>query len=184
MRSRFRHTKREMTMTRLTFIAAGAFALFAVSAAQSHSYRLGDLTINHPWARPTAEGAKNGAVYLSIKNGGKDADKIVSVESPVAGKTGIHETLDENGVMKMRPVQDGVEIKPGASQEFKPGGYHIMLFDLKKRLQEGETVPLTMTFAKAGSINVDVKVEKTAPDSAEAAPMEMHGMKGMDHSMH
>ncbi len=171
-------------MRKLACIVAGAVALFGIGAAQAHEYHKGQLTIFHPWARPTAEDAKNGAVYLSIKNAGSEADKLISAESPVAEKTELHETLDENGVMKMRPVKDGVEIKPGSSQEFKPGGLHIMLLGLKKRLTEGEMVPLTLTLAKAGVINVDVKVEKTSPGTAEAMPMDMHGMKGMDHSMH
>ncbi len=170
-------------MTKLAFIAAGAIALLAANPSQAHEYKQGALTIFHPWARPAPQSA-NGAVYLVIKNDGKEADKVVSAESPSAEKAELHETSDDNGVMKMRAVKDGVEIKPGASVEFKPGGLHIMLFDLKKGLQDGEMVPLTIKLEKAGAINVDVKVEKTAPGTAEAPPMDMHGMKGMDHSMH
>jgi copper(I)-binding protein len=170
-------------MKKIALLAAGAFALFT-AAAQSHEYHKGDLAIFHPWARPTAEGAKMGAVYLSIKNGGTEAERFVSAESPSAAKAEVHETADENGVMKMRAAKDGVEIKPGASVEFKPGGYHIMLFDLKKRLEEGESVPLKITFAKAGPVDVVVKIEKSTPNSAEAAPADAHGMHGMDHHMH
>ncbi len=171
-------------MPKLVFIMAGAIALLAAHAADAHEYRKGDLTIVHPWARPTAEGAAAAAVYLVIKNAGPDADKLVSVASPAATKTELHETRDENGVMKMRAVEGGIEIAPGASQALKPGGYHIMLIGLKKRLQEGEMIPLTLTLAKAGAVDVEVKVEKREPESATAAPSEMHGMKGMDHSMH
>ena len=85
--------------------------------------------------------------------------------------------------MKMRAVKDGIEIKPGSSLEFKPGGYHIMLLGLKKPLEEGATAPLTVTLAKAGAVSMEIKVEKTAPGTAEGRPMEMHG-KGMDHSAH
>ncbi len=170
-------------MTKFAFLVAGALALFGAGASQAHEYRTGDLTIFHPWARPAAEG-QNGAAYLTIKNGGKDAETFVSAESPVAEKTELHETRDENGVMKMRAVKEGVEIKPGSSLEFKPGSYHIMLIDLKKPLEEGAMVPLKITLAKAGTIDVDVKVEKTSPGTAEAMPMDMHGMKGMDHSTH
>ena len=176
-------TDRAVRMTKLAIIAAGAFALFAANASQAHEYHSKDLTIFHPWARPAAEG-QNGAAYLTIKNDGKEADTFISAESPMAEKTQIHETRDENGIMKMRAVKDGVEIKPGSSLEFKPGGYHIMLMDLKKPLEAGAMVPLTITLAKAGAINVEIKVEKTAPGTAEAMPMDMHGMKGMDHSAH
>ena len=170
-------------MTKLAILAASVLALFAANAAHAHEYHVKDLTIFDPWARPAAEG-QTGAVYLTIKNDGKEGDKVLSAESPAAAKAELHETRDENGVMKMRAVKDGAEVKPGSSLEFKPGGYHIMLFDLKKPLEEGAMVPLTITLAKAGAINVDIKVEKTAPGTAEAMPMDMHGMKGMDHSAH
>jgi len=171
-------------MPRLVSTAIGALALLAAYSANAHDYSKGDLTILHPWARPTAEGASMGAAYLSIKNAGAAADKLVSASSPVAEKVELHETREENGVMKMRPVEGGLEIAPSASQELKPGGRHIMLIGLKKRLQEGEMVPLTLTLAKAGAIDVEAKVEKREPASATAAPMHGHDMKGMDHSMH
>jgi periplasmic copper chaperone A len=167
-------------MTRLTIIAAAALALFAANAQEYHSK---DLTISNSWARPAGEGQYS-AIYLTIKNAGSEADTFISAESPVAEKTQVHETRNEDGVMKMRAVKDGIEIKPGSSLEFKPGGYHIMLLDLKKALAEGATAPLTITLAKAGAISMEIKVQKTAPGTAEAHPMDMHGMKGMDHSAH
>ena len=170
-------------MTKLAILAASVLALFAANAAHAHDYHIKDLTILHPWARPAAEG-QTGAVYLTIKNDGKEGDKFLSAESPAAAEVELHETSDENGVMKMRAVTDGAEVKPGSSLEFKPGSYHLMLFDLKKPLEEGAMVPLTITLEKAGAINVDIKVEKTAPGTAEAMPMHMHDMKGMDHSAH
>jgi periplasmic copper chaperone A len=170
-------------MTRLTIIAAAALALFAANHAQAQEYHSKDLTISNSWARPAAEGQYS-AIYLTIKNAGEDADTFISAESPVAEKTQVHETRIEDGVMKMRAVKDGIEIKPGSSLEFKPGGYHIMLLGLKKTLEEGAMAPLTITLAKAGAISMEVKVEKTAPGTAEAHPMDMHGMKGMDHSAH
>ena len=172
-----------VSMTKLATLAASVLALFAANAAHADEYHIKDLTIFDPWARPAAEG-QTGAVYLTIKNDGKEGDKVLSAESPAAAKAELHETRDENGVMKMRAVKDGAEVKPGASLAFKPGGYHIMLFDLKKPLEEGAMVPLTITLAKAGAINVEIKVEKTAPGAAEAMPMHMHDMKGMDHSAH
>jgi hypothetical protein len=169
-------------MPKIASMAAGALALFAACAAHAHQYQKGDLTIFHPWARPTAESATLGAAYLSINNDGQEADRLVSAASPAAAKAELHETRDENGVMKMRAVEGGIEIKPGSSVELRPGGYHIMLFGLKKPLQENEMVPLTLTLEKAGPIEVKVKVEKNQPASATAAPMHDHDMK--DHSMH
>lgn len=145
-------------MPKLVFIMAGAIALLAAHAADAHEYRKGDLTIVHPWARPTAEGAAAAAVYLVIKNAGPDADKLVSVASPAATKTELHETRDENGVMKMRAVEGGIEIAPGASQALKPGGYHIMLIGLTHPLKAGDSFPVTLKFHDAGAVQVQSHV--------------------------
>jgi periplasmic copper chaperone A len=171
-------------MPKLLITLAATVALFAAQAAQAHEYKQGGLTISHPWARPTAEGAPLGAAYFSIANSGPEADTLVSAASPASEKTELHQTSEGNGVMKMRAVEGGIEIKPGATQDLKPGGYHVMLIGLKKRLQEGEMVPLALTFAKAGAIEVEAKVEKKEPASAEAAPAPAHDMKGMNHSAH
>ncbi len=171
-------------MTKLAILAAGALSLLAIGAVSAHEYEKGDLLIGHPWARPTAEGAKLGAAYLSIENKGKDADKFVSAESPVAEKAELHESREVDGVMTMRPVEGGIEIEPGSKVELKPGGYHIMLFGLKKQLREGEMVPLTVMLAKAGAIDVEIKVEKTGAASAQATPAHDHDMSHMDHMKH
>lgn len=150
--------------------------LFAAGTAFADDYKLGNIAIGHPWVRPTAEGAKTGAAYLTLENKGSAPDRLVSAASPVAGKTQIHETTDEGGVMKMREVAGGIELAPEASVALKPGGYHIMFLDLKQKLEEGQHIPMTLTFAKAGSIEVKVHVEKTPEGS--------HDMTGMDHKMH
>lgn len=167
-------------MTKFATLAAGALALFAAHAAAAYDYHVKDLTILNPWARPAAQG-QNGAVYLTIKNAGKDTETFISAETPLAEKAELHETRDEDGVMSMRPVKDGIAIKPGASVEFKPGGYHIMLFGLKKPLEEGGVVPLTITLAKAGAVTVEIKVETAAPQSSHA---HHPGAPGMDHTGH
>jgi periplasmic copper chaperone A len=149
-------------MTKLTVFAVAALALCGFAAAQAQEFRQGDLTIFHPWTRPTAESQKNGAAYFSIKNSGSEADKLVSAESPAAEKTELHEMVNEGGVMKMLPLPGGIEIQPGPAVEFKPGGYHVMLIGLKQRLAEGQTIPLTLTFAKAGSVAIEAKVEKSS----------------------
>jgi periplasmic copper chaperone A len=154
-------------------------ALFAAGVVHAHEYQLGTIAIGHPWARPTAEGAKAGAAYLSLENSAGESDRLVSASTPAAEKAEIHETSNEGGIMKMRHVEEGVALPPGVNVAFKPGGYHIMLFGLKRKLDEGQHIPLTLTFAKAGSINVEVYVEKTSGET-----MHNHDMKDMDHSMH
>ena len=151
-------------------------SLCAAGAAYAADYEVGTIAIDHPWARPTAEGTKAGAAYLSLTNKGTALDKLVSASSPVAGKTQIHQTTDEGGVMKMHEVA-GIELAPGATVALKPGGYHIMLLGLKQTLDEGRHIPLTLTFTKGGSIDVEVDVERKPSEHGA-------GMTGMDHDMH
>jgi periplasmic copper chaperone A len=165
-------------------ILLAGLALFTAGAAHAHEYKLGRIAIGHPWARPTAEGTKAGAAYLALENTGGEADSLVGVSSPVARQTQIHQTTNDGGVMKMHQVQGGVALAPGVAVIFKPGGYHIMLLGLKQKLGEGEHVPLTLTFAKAGSIDVEVYVERTPSDAQSSGMMHDHDMKAMDHSMH
>ena len=142
-----------------------AIALGLASAAQAQgtmTMPMGSIQIEAPWARSTPSEAKNGAAYFTIVNGGTAADKLVSASSPIADKVELHRTANENGVMKMLPV-DSVPVKAGGKAVFKPGGYHVMLLGLKAPLAEGQAFPLTLTFEHAGKIDVTVKVLKSAP---------------------
>lgn len=132
-------------------ILRGAAALLALSSAQilaghatAADYKLGSLQISQPWARATPKGADSGAAYLTVTNTGTAAQRLSCVSSEAAAQCQIHQMSMEGGVMKMRPVEGGVEIKPGETVTFKPGGYHIMLVDLKAPLQEGKTVEATL----------------------------------------
>ncbi len=116
------------------------------------------LEIRHPFARATPAGARSGAVFMTIENKGKDADRLLSASSPAAGIVEIHEMKMANGMMQMREVT-GLEIKPGATVELKPGGYHVMLMDLKTPLKQGESVPVTLKFEKAGAVEVKASIE-------------------------
>lgn len=146
--------------------AALVGALLAVSApAFAHEYTQGPIHIGHPWARATAPSAPNGAAYLSLNTTGP-ADALVSAASPVAKKVELHTHLHENGVMKMRPVEN-IPVAPGAPAKLQPGGLHIMLLGLEKPLTAGTKFPLTLTFQQAGTITVDVQVE-AAGASGEA----------------
>lgn len=137
-----------------------AAALFAATAAAQH-YEVGALHIAEPHARATAPGQPNGAAFLSVENRGAEADRLVAASSPAASAVEIHETASEDGVMRMRKL-DAVEIAPGAPIVFAPGGLHIMLIGLTAPLKDGETVPLTLTFEKAGSVTVDLAIQKTS----------------------
>lgn len=138
------------------FLAALLVATIALPAA-AHDYPLGDLTIIHPWARASAGAAKNGAAYLDVVNNGAAPDRLVAVSTPAAAHAELHMHASENGIMKMRPV-DGIEIAPGQHIVLQPGGFHVMLMGLAAPLVEGENFPLTLTFEKAGSIEVSVTI--------------------------
>ena len=139
-----------------------AFALLAAmlscGAASADDFQLKMLRVSNAFARATPPGAKVTGAFMSIVNQGKDADRLVAASSPVAGIVEIHEMAMEGGVMKMRAVK-GIDLKPGATVELRPGGYHVMLEELKQPLKQGDQIPVLLTFEKAGAMEIKVKVE-------------------------
>lgn len=122
------------------------------------TYKAGSLTIDAPWTRATPGSAKVAGGYLRITNAGPAPDRLVGGSSSIAGRIEIHEMSLSDGIMRMRPLAAGLEIKPGASAELKPGGYHVMFMDLKQRLKEGESFKATLQFEKAGTVEVTFRV--------------------------
>ena len=148
-----------MAMPALRPLAIATLAgLLWWSMASAHDYTLGNLTIEHPWARATPGQAKTGAVYVTLVIQG-EADRLIAVSSPVAERAALHTHLIEGDIVRMRRIE-AVEVSPGEPTVFRPGGHHIMLMGLNTRLVEGWTFPLTLTFAHGGSITVDVIIEK------------------------
>jgi len=133
-------------------------AVFVSGAALAEDYQVKTLRVSNPFARATPPGAKVAGAFMTIKNVGLDADRLVSVSSPAAGLVEIHEMAMEGGMMKMRALK-GIDLKPGATVELQPGGYHVMLEDLKQPLKQGEQIPVKLTFEKAGVVEVMVHVE-------------------------
>ncbi len=127
--------------------------------APAHDYRFGDLEIVHQWARATAAMARNGAVYVTLANQGAEVDHLLGVETPMARKARLHSHIVEDGIVKMRPLK-AIEISPGEPVVLEPGGFHIMLMGLKAPFEAGTAFPLTLSFEKAGAIEVEVRVEK------------------------
>src|SRR3954470_22683842 len=122
------------------------------------TFKLGDLTVTSPWTRATPGGAKIAGGYLKITNNGAASDRFVGAKSEEADHLELHEMSMSDGVMKMRPLPDGLEIKPGETVELKSGGYHLMFIDIKQPLKAGESVHATLQFEKAGSMEVDFAV--------------------------
>lgn len=152
--------------------AAALAALgLAASLAAAHSYDLGSIHIGHPWARPTLPGQPVGGGFLTLENRGTAADRLVGASAEgVAGRVEIHEMKLDGETMRMRRV-DAIALPAGKSVALEPGGYHLMLMELKAPLAAGAKVPLKLTFERAGEVTVDLKVEQpkaTAPAASDA----------------
>jgi copper(I)-binding protein len=122
------------------------------------TFKLGDLMVISPWTRATPGGAKIAGGYLKITNNGASADRFVGAKSDASGHVELHEMSMSDGVMKMRPLPNGLEIKPGETVELKSGGYHLMFMDIKQPLKAGDMFKATLQFEKAGPLEVNFSV--------------------------
>ena len=153
-------------------------SLFAFStAAQAHDYKAGDLHIDHPWSKQVPPTSQVAAAFFNIMNHSDSSDELISASSPIAGKTELHAHIHEDGMMKMREVGK-IDVPAQGAQMLKPGGYHVMFFNLNEVPELGESFPLTLNFKHAGTVVVEVKVEE-----ATYVPEGMKDEK-MDHSHH
>jgi hypothetical protein len=133
-------------------------AVLSGMPAAAHDYTLGSLKIGHPWARATPPTAPTGGGFLTITNTGTTADRLVSASSAASSQVQIHEMKMDGAIMRMRELDNGVEIPPGATVALAPGGFHLMMIGLKGPLKEATRVPLTLVFEKAGKIDVELAV--------------------------
>lgn len=117
----------------------------------------GSIRVEQPFARATP--AKVGGVFMTLQNAGGHADRLLKAESPVADSVELHTHVKDGDAMRMRPVDD-IPVPAGGTTKLEPGGYHIMLIGLKQPLKEGEHVPMTLTFEKAGRISLEIPVHK------------------------
>lgn len=158
-----------------TLIAAVAAAvLLAAAPASAHDVKVGDLEISVPWTRATPPGAANGGGFVTITNTGTTDDRLVGAASPIAGKVELHTMEMADGVMKMRPVEGGIPVPAGETVQLAPGGEHIMFMGLDAPIETGSLVPVTLTFEKAGSIELEMTA---TPPGAPAPDGDGHHMK-------
>lgn len=160
-----------MTFSRWTLsaaLAAGLTVMASGALAQA-------VDVQNAWARATVQGQKATGAFMTLT--ASAASKLVSVSSPVAGVAEVHEMKMEGDVMKMRALAAGLDLPAGKPVELKPGGYHVMLMDLKLPLQKDTTIPLTLTFKDAKGVEtkkeLKVPVSQVAPTGA--APAAAHG---------
>lgn len=162
-------------------LMAATLSLLAVSA-DAADYDVGSIHISQPWARATPKGASTGAGYMTITNKGTAPDRVSCVSSDASAQCQIYSMTLENGVMKMRPVEGGLEIKPGETVTLMPSGFHVMFVDLKQPLQQGQTIKATLKFDKAGTVDVEYPVAAIGAPAPGAAAggqgMKMQGPSG------
>lgn len=154
-------------------LLAGPLAL-ASPAAAGGDYDVGAIHISQAWSRATPKGATTGAGYMTLTNKGAAAERVSCVSDDASAQCQIHSMTMEGGIMKMRPVEGGLEIKPGESITLKPGGNHMMFLSLKHPLEQGETVKATLKFDHAGTIDVEypvLAIGAPAPGASAAGSM-------------
>ena len=142
--------------------------------AYAYDYKVGAIEIEHPWSRAVPKGATVAAGYVTIRNAGTEPDRLMGGSSPVAGKFEVHEMSMDKGVMRMRPVTGGVEIRPGQTVELKPQSFHIMMTGLKQPIEKGKPFKGALVFEKAGAVEVEFAVEGVG--ATPAAAHDMHNM--------
>ena len=162
---------RQLTIlaTALAFVAAGALA-----EAAARDFKKGTIMVQEPWARATIPD-RPGAAYARIMNMGGDGDRLVGAASAAAGRVELHTHLMEGDVMKMRRIE-AIDVPAEGGVALEPGGHHLMLFDLAEPLKEGTSFPMTLSFEKAGEIEVVVEVQAMGSGG-------MSGMKEGGHGM-
>ncbi len=151
----------QIRMLSLASIAGAIIAacLITLPPARADEVKAGDLMITQAWSRATPGGAKIGGGYLTIENKGSAPDRLIGGSADIASKVEVHEMVMNNGVMTMRPLDKGLTIEPGKTAKLAPGGYHLMMFDLKRPLKQGDKLPVTLEFEKAGKVTISLDVQ-------------------------
>ena len=180
-------------MRKISSLLSLALSLLFFSAAPlfahddefgGHPTAHGDLVIFSPWTRATPPNAGAGGAYLTITNTGSESDTLLGGSADFAERVEIHEMSMIDDVMRMRPVDGGLEIPAGETVQLLPGGYHVMMIGLTEPLKEGMWPTMTLTFEKAGDVALEFK---TAPIGAKSpdGDHDGHGTDhGSDHSGH
>jgi copper(I)-binding protein len=178
---------KEVTMTQISrsLVYAALFAVLFTASARAEDVKAGDLIIAQAWSRATPGGAKVAGGYLTITNQGSAPDRLIGGAADIAARVQVHEMTMNNGVMTMRPLDQGLLIEAGKTVELSPGGFHLMLLDLKGPLKQGEKLPVTLEFEKAGKVAVTFDVQGLGakePAGSDDSAGQMDVKKMPDHS--
>ena len=156
---------RTVALTSTLIATLGAAAL---AGDMAHVTKVGDIVIENAFSRETLPNQPVAGAFMMVKNMGNADDRLLGGESDIAGRVEIHEMAMVGDVMKMRKLDDGLEVPAGEEVELKPGGYHIMFFDLAGPLTEGEMFEVTLEFAEAGRVVLPVMVMGKGAKSAHS----------------
>jgi copper(I)-binding protein len=176
----------QIRMLSLALVVSAVIAVCLLApCARAEDVKVGDLVITEAWSRATPGGAKTGGGYLTIENKGAASDRLIGGSADVAGKIEVHEMAMNNGVMTMRPLDKGLTIEPGKTVKLAPGGYHLMMSDLKSPLKRGDKLPVTLEFEKAGKVTVSLDVQGVGAQGPTTTPSSgsKKDMKGMSPGM-
>jgi copper(I)-binding protein len=175
-------------------VVAIALSILAGTAG-AETFRAGTIEIVDPWIPAPPKGADVAGGYMTIRNTGTAPDRLIGGTADAAGRVEVHEMTMDDNVMRMRPIQGGLEIKPGATVALTPGSLHLMLTGLTRALTQGQHVKGSLQFEKAGKIDVQYGVEPMGATGASAAHQTPHApdprmapganmAPGMNHGMH
>lgn len=142
----------------LQTLLLSAFTLFSAQTL-AHEYNAGDIEIDHPWSREAPPTATVIAGFFQLKNNAQQDDYLINASTPVAKRVEIHTHEMSDGMMQMKQI-DRVKIAAQETVMFKPGSYHLMIFNPEKAYKQGERFPMTLTFQNAGEVQVELAVEK------------------------
>jgi periplasmic copper chaperone A len=131
------------------------------------THNIGDLVVSKAFVRPTTKDGMSSAGYMTLTNNGDVDDTLINIHLDSASTVEIHETkIDDNGVMSMKPITDGIVIPAKQSVDFKPRGLHFMLIDIKYPLVKGTQIPVTLNFKHSGTQKININIaDKNTPES-------------------
>jgi copper(I)-binding protein len=154
-------------------LAAAGLAFAAAAGARAQDVSAGDLVISHAWSPPPLAGRTESAAYFTVRNAGAENDRLIAVSAAIAEAAELHGHVMNGDVMRMEKVE-GLTVPAGGELSFEPGGYHVMLFGVREALAPGDSFPMTLSFERAGEIEVSFAVETLAENIAPSTEHSGH----------
>lgn len=155
-------------------VIALLFLVISGTVHGEHSFTRGDVTVTHPWSRPTPPGVPMGVGYMVISNQGDTAITFVGATTPKAEKVTLHQSMMKDDMMSMRPLTEGLSIPAGETVKLEPHGYHLMLEGLKSAVARGESFPMTLEFDTEESMQIELHTTPMEQSSGSSEKPSAH----------